>query len=136
MLSPSPRRSLLSLQVLTHRIRSRQSDVSGPLPFGSLTLGEPDASRVPLEQSPEKFKSTVVLPAPGTPSASQGKVDLDNGSMALFPEPFTPCKNRMLHAKNLAGADGPAPLPEGLTVTSLKGRLNEKKRKCGRYCLK
>ena len=116
-------------------VQSR-SDVSGPLPSDSLTLGEPDVSRVPLEPvTPEKGKSTVVLPTLDTPSASQGKVDLDNGSMALFPEPFTPSINRTLHAKNLIGADDPAPLPDGLTVTSLKGRLNGKKIKCGRYCL-
>ena len=113
------------------------SDLGGPLPSCSLPPGEPDASSVtPMPVTPVKGKGTV-LPTFETPSVSPEKIGLDTGSIALLPKPFTPSINKTLYTK--ARSDGlqkdPTPLPEGLTVMTLKGRLNGKKIKCGHPCL-
>lgn len=112
----------------------QRSEPSASLPSSSVVSKELDAASIP--PAPVKGTATDSRPV-GALSTSSSKAELNTGSMAQFPEPFTPSINRILYAKDPAGADNsanagvqkkdPTPLPDGLTVASLKGRLNGKK---------
>jgi hypothetical protein len=75
------------------------------------------------------------------PSEGPDKAGLDTKGMGLLPEPFTPSINQPLYPEGCTGADNadgdappeedPPPLLEGLTVMSLKARLNGKETRCG-----
>jgi hypothetical protein len=74
---------------------------------------------------------TPVKSDPEGPSECPGKAGLDTGSMGPLPEPFTPSLNKALGSESFTGGDdgvtllnnNPPPLPDGLTVMSLKERL-------------
>jgi DNA-3-methyladenine glycosylase II len=117
----------------------KQAELSGSLPSATLASDDPDVSSVPpMPVTPVKGRATFGLERP---SESPDKAGLDTGSMGLLPEPFTPSINRTLYSESFTGADDadddappkkdPPSLPEGLTVMSLKARLNGKKTKCG-----
>ncbi|EIW83020.1 DNA glycosylase [Coniophora puteana RWD-64-598 SS2] len=72
-----------------------------------------------LTGTPAAPSSFLPAPTSATPLASMS-------SMPIMPTPFTPSINKTLHDVRKAGAAIP-PLPEGLTVASLKGRLTGKK---------
>ena len=87
------------------------TSVSANAPVRALT---PDASSVP--------------PAPVTPKRSTVGDDAEIESPSVPsgpPQAFTPSINRTLN-KTLPGEYKPPPLPAGLTVESLKARLNGK----------
>lgn len=119
---------------------SLQAEPSGPLSSTRFALNEPDVPSIsPVPSTPVKSKGTSNANVE-TPSASQGQGGLDAGIMGLLPKPFTPSINRTLYAKDEQSTcdslQNPTPLPEGLTVASLKGRLNGKKIKYGKHCLR
>ncbi|KAF8503093.1 DNA glycosylase [Gautieria morchelliformis] len=114
-----------------------QAELNGRLPSITPAFDEPGVSSVsPMPVTPVKGRATFSLEGP---PESPDKAGLDTGSMATLPEPFTPSINRTLYSESFTGAgdvDGDAPLkkdppslPEGLTVMSLKARLNGKKTK-------
>ncbi|KAF8580444.1 DNA glycosylase [Ramaria rubella] len=111
------------------------SDPISSLPSIGKASPPPDISCIlPMPVTPVKAKASLSYETstPETPPGSPDKLNLDTGSMATFPEPFTPSINKTLNGRTPLNHDGtsmqvPLPLPEGLTTTILKNRLNGKK---------
>ncbi|KIJ39939.1 hypothetical protein M422DRAFT_32539 [Sphaerobolus stellatus SS14] len=102
---------------------------AGPLPKETMESAGAEASSLPpVPSTPIRLKHKGIASVPETPNASPAKNGLDTGSLAVFPEPFTPSINKTLRGETSQSATPEKPkLPEGLSVSVLKSRLTGKK---------
>ncbi|KAI0675117.1 DNA glycosylase [Trametes maxima] len=113
-----------------------EEPVAGNAPPSTEVEGESRAVAVPRAATPD---ASSIPPAPESllapPSGQKGKEKaeeeppLEAGSGMALPDPFTPSINKTLNMKT-AGEGGeylPPPLPEGLTLATMKSRLSGKK---------
>jgi len=87
-----------------------------------------------IKDETEAFNFTVppmaISSRPSTPVGDKGTVSLNeltNEAPADLPPPFTPSIRRILAKGAMEGANPPPPLPDGLSVSILKSRLEGKK---------
>lgn len=87
-----------------------------------------------IKDETEAFNFTVppmaISSRPSTPVGDKGTASLNeltNEAPADLPPPFTPSIRRTLAKGAMEGANPPPPLPDGLSVSILKSRLEGKK---------
>ncbi|KAG8826434.1 hypothetical protein FRB91_007479 [Serendipita sp. 411] len=109
-------------------VLAQHNNPGSPIKLNQDSIPEDDDS-TPVEEEPPKVSDATREPAatganmapPQTPVKKGKKRGEEGGSQGLIPEPFTPSINRVLTQPIMA-----QPFPPGLTVATLKSRLNGK----------
>lgn len=110
-----------------HKLSGEKSNDDKAKWASSGTMGPPSTTPAPKQNPGSQLTGDVepdneVLP---TVSESQSQTPVSINSIPTLPEPFTPSIDKTLEAD----AMNTEPLPEGLSVTDLKSRLERKKTK-------